>query len=268
MTQTALITGASTGIGYQLCRQFAGAGYGLILVSRSEGRLQEVADELADRNAVPVRVFPIDLSERSAPGRLYEAVNSANLEVDVLVNCAGFGTSGEFAELDLDTEVDLINLNVIALVQLTQLYLKDMIARRHGRILNVSSLGGFMPGPYMADYFASKAFVLHFTEAVSEEARRHNVSVCALCPGPTETPFFGRAGMHGVRLIEGAFANMMSAEDVAKTAFRGLQRGKTVIVPGLINRMLIFSVRTAPRWLVRKITAFLNTRPSSRARGN
>ncbi len=254
----ALITGASTGIGYELAKLFAADGYDLILVARSKQRLESVAQEIKDSYGTGAAVLPADLSDPGAPAMIRATVEKSGRSVDVLVNNAGFGTNGAFADLDLQGELNMIQVNVTALVELTHLFLGDMIARKSGKILNVASTAGFQPGPLMANYYASKAYVLSFSEGLAEEVRSQGVSVTCLCPGATETPFFDRAKMDGVRLREGGMNAIMSPEDVARIGYRAMNRGKTVVISGLMNKLLAFSVRLTPRAVIRKIAKYLN----------
>jgi len=249
---TALITGASSGIGLDLAHLFAADGYDLILVARSEGTLRELARELVDKYGIAAHVMPADLQQPDAPRRLFEAVQQP---VDVLVNNAGFGVSGPFAETDLGKELAMIQVNIAALTHLTKLFLQPMVARGRGRILNVASTAAFQPGPLMAVYYASKAYVLSFSEAIAEELRKSGVTVTALCPGPTATGFAAAADMTNTRLFR--IKKPMTSMEVAKLGYRGMQRGKRIVITGAVNKLLAQSVRVSPRALVTKVTRTL-----------
>src|SRR6266550_6618870 len=198
MKETALITGASSGIGLDLARLFAKDGHDVILVARSEGKLREVAAGLERDFGVKAHVIVADLARPDAPRQLFDALP---VDVDVLVNNAGFGVTGPFAGTDLAKELEMIQVNVVALTHLTKLLLPPMIARRRGRVLNVASTAAFQPGPLMAVYYATKAYVLSFSEAIADELRDSGVSVTALCPGPTETGFAAAANVGATRLF-------------------------------------------------------------------
>ncbi|MEQ9363055.1 MAG: SDR family oxidoreductase [Leptospirales bacterium] len=255
--KTALITGASTGIGYELAKCCAADGIDLILVARNQKRLEEVALELRTAHSIQADVIAADLSKASAAADIARKLGP-DRAVDILINNAGFGTSGAFADLPLQGEVDMIEVNVSSLVRLSHLFLPGMLARKSGKIMNVASTAGFQPGPRMANYYASKAYVLSFSEALYEEVRKDGVSVTAFCPGATETPFFDRAKMDNVRLRKGGMNAVMAADEAARIGYRGMQRGKAIVIPGLMNRIMAFSVRITPRAVIRKITGYLN----------
>jgi short-subunit dehydrogenase len=251
MAKTALITGASSGIGYELAKLFAQDGINLVLVARDESRLQKIASELS---AVQVKTIRADLSRPETPAAIYEETGRASIAIDYLVNNAGFGVSGPFADTDLDAELDLIQVNVTSVVHLTKLYLRDMLRSGAGGILNVASTAAFQPGPLMSTYYASKAFVLSFTEAIATEVRKTKVTVTALCPGPTATDFQRRARIEGIRLMKSGPFGMMSGSEVARIGYRGFFDGKVIVIPGMLNKIGIQMVRLAPRALVRQIT--------------
>ncbi len=258
----ALITGATSGIGLELARVCAARGHDLILVSRDAGRLQAVAEELRGRFGREVAVFPRDLADAEGPAALMKAVEAAGLEVDILVNNAGFGTYGPYAETEIEDELKMMQLNVVTVAHLTRLVLPEMIRRGRGRILNVASTAAFQPGPLMAIYYAGKAFVLHFSEALAEELRGSGVTVTALCPGVTPTGFQARAKMEDSRLLSGYST---SAERVAREGYAGLMAGRRVVIPGFLNRLLAFSVRLMPRAVITRIVRRLmaSTRSSA-----
>jgi short-subunit dehydrogenase len=255
MKETALVTGASYGIGRELAILCAREGCDLVLVSRNKDRLDELEEELRGRYTISICVIPMDLTEPDAAQKLYDETTRAGIEVDILINNAGFGYAGDFAEADTRMQVDMIQLNVTALTHLSRLALPSMLSRGRGRIMNVASTASFQPGPFMAVYYATKAFVLSFSEALSEEVRGRGVTVTALCPGPTATEFQSRAQTEGARLRR---LGVMDARTVAELGYRGMMAGKTIVVTGLMNRVLVQSVRFTPRIIVRKVTRWLN----------
>ena len=252
--ETVLITGASSGIGRELARLFAGDGAELVLVARSEGRLAELAGELTADYGVQAQVVPADLSQPAGPGQIMEALAHRHIEVDVLVNNAGFGAHGPVAGLGVARQLEMIEVNVAALTRLTALLVPGMLERHRGAILNVASVAAFAPGPNQVVYCATKAYVLSFTEALAEEVRGSGVRVCCLAPGATQTEFATQAGMDSTRLFRWG---VMDAERVARAGHDGLRRGKTLVIPGLLNQALAFSVRLSPRILVTKISGYL-----------
>ena len=254
---TALVTGASGGIGEELARLFAADGHGLVLVARSRDKLSALAEELSDRHNVSARVLPADLARAEAPREIFDELQSDGIIIDALVNNAGIGSYGPFAETDEKTELDLLQINVVALTHLTKLFLPAMIARRRGYVLNVASTAAFQPGPLMAVYYASKAYVLSFSEALANETSGTGVRVSALCPGPTETGFVAAAGMVESKLFD---ANVMDARSVAVEGYRGMLSGKTIVIPGFRNRLLASGYRFAPRGLITKIVRGIQER--------
>jgi uncharacterized protein len=248
--QTALVTGASGGIGLELARLFAADGYDLVLVARSRDKLNEIGEELSARFDISARALASDLSRAEAPKEIFDELAASNVAVDVLVNNAGFGSYGLFAESDERTQIEMLQVNVVALTRLTRLFLPAMIERGRGRVMNVASTAAFQPGPLMAVYYATKAFVLSFSEAVANELAGTNVTVTALCPGPTETGFGAAAGMEKSKLFE---ANVMDARTVAVAGYKGMKEGKTIVIPGLRNRVMARAVSFAPRGLVTKV---------------
>ncbi len=238
-----LITGASSGIGADLARVFAREGHDLVLAARSRDRLDELARELRDGHGAAVRVLPTDLSVPGAAGTLHERVAREGLEVDVLVNDAGFGMRGRFVELDPARQLDMIQVNLVALTELTRLFAADMVRRGAGRILNVASTAAFQPGPLMTVYCATKAYVLSFSEALAEELRGSGVTVTCLAPGATETGFGEIAGVSATRLFR---SGTMSSAAVAETAYVATRKGVALTVPGCRNRFLSASVRLLP----------------------
>jgi short-subunit dehydrogenase len=251
---TALITGASGGIGLALARQFARAGYQLVLVARDAARLDEQALALAMEVSVPITAIAKDLCRAGACAALAAELEARDLTVTVLVNNAGVGIYGAFGDSDPAAVEALIALNITALTTLTRLLLPGMRARRHGRILNVASTAAFQPGPLMAVYFASKAYVLSFSEAIAAELADSGVTVTCLCPGPTATGFAARARMGASRLFQ---RGVMDSEQVAATGFRACIAGRRLVVPGVINNLHVAAVRLSPRWLVTRVVRAL-----------
>jgi short-subunit dehydrogenase len=254
---TALVTGASRGIGYELARLFAGTGYDVVLVARSEDDLREASDYFEDRFDVEATTVPTDLADPDAPRELYETCADRGIEVDALVNNAGFGTAGSFLDTDLQAELDEIQVNVTAVTHLTKLFARDMADRGEGKLLNVASSAGFVPGPRMAVYYATKSYVLSFSEAIAEELDDDGVTVSCLCPGPISTGFQERAD------VEDKTLNRLFLSDdvrsVARAGYRGLMRGDTVVTPGIGLKLGLFGARLAPRSVTRKLVNWLNS---------
>jgi short-subunit dehydrogenase len=248
--KTALITGASSGIGLELARIFAREGYNLVLVARNGDRLRQLASELEKAHGARSLILATDLTEPGAAAYVLDQTTRAGLQLDVLVNNAGFGQYGLFAENDLEECLRQIQLNVTTLTHLTRLYLPGMIERKTGRILNVASTAAFQPGPLMAVYFATKAYVLHFSEALANELHGSGVTVTCLCPGATVTEFHKRANATGMKLLK---MGAMDARTVAEDGYRALIAGKPVVISGVKNWLVAQSVRFSPRWLVTAI---------------
>ncbi|HWA91346.1 MAG TPA: SDR family oxidoreductase [Rhizomicrobium sp.] len=234
--QTALVTGASTGIGVDLAECFAKDGYDLILTARSEPLLKEVADRLAAKHKVKAETVALDLGAQGAGRKLADAIAAKGLKVDVLVNNAGYGTAGAFDGSDETNQLGMIDLNVRALTELTHVYWHGMLANKRGGVLNVASTAAFQPGPLMAVYYASKAFVMSFSEALWREALGTGVHVSCLCPGPTVSKFRERAGTGKTKLKN--LGTPMSAESVARMGYRAFQSNRRVLVTGLRNKVL------------------------------
>lgn len=250
--QTALITGASSGIGADMARVFASKGYTLALVARGESAMNALANDLRREHGVPVTVIAQDLAQPDAAQAVFEATQRANITVDVLVNNAGYASYGPFAQADLNNELNEMQVNMLALTALTRLFLPGMVTRKHGGVLNVASTAAFQPGPGMAVYYASKAFVLSFSEALAYEMRGAGIHVTALCPGATRSAFFDRASMEHSRFVRGP---MMGSAEVARAGYEGLAHGKAVVIPGTRNRLLAMSSRIFPRALVTRVSA-------------
>jgi len=253
--EIALVTGASMGIGKELAKIFAADGRDLVLVARSEDKLRSLADELQSAHGITAHVLPADLSDPSAPSNIFASLESKGLALDYLVNNAGFGATGPFAELELELQMNMLQVNIDALVALTHLALQGMLARKKGRILNIASTAGFQPGPDMAIYYATKAFVIMFSEGIAEEVKDAGVTVTAHCPGATATNFADTAGNAKSILFKLGAA---PADKVAKHAYRSMMKGKVLAIEGLINWLTAFSVRLSPRALVRKIARWMN----------
>lgn len=254
--KTALVTGASAGIGKELCTLFAKDGHDVVLVARSEAKLQEIAAELEKANGVKAHVVAADLGDAGAPRAIAQAVEARGLEIDFLVNNAGFGSSGAFLDLDLERETEMIDVNVSALVKLTHHFARGMRERRRGHVLNIASTAGFQPGPWMATYFATKAFVVSFTEALAHELRDSGVRVTCHCPGATATNFAGTAGNEKSKLFQRA--GVAGAAEVAEHAYRAMLSGDVLSIHGVMNWLMMESLRVAPRAVARAITADLN----------
>jgi len=242
---TTLITGASSGIGEVFARKLAALGHNLLLVARSEDKLINLCNELGRIKSTRAQYVALDLSKPDAPAQLFEETRKRGLEIDFLINNAGFGSMGDFAQLDLQRELNMIDLNVRSLVELTHRFLVPMRERKSGSIINIASTAGFQPVPFMATYAATKAFVLSFSEALWEENRPHGVKVMALCPGVTSTNFFDASRMQRppARISQ-------TPEQVVDAALRGLKRGKSHVISGWMNFFMIESERLVPRSLV------------------
>lgn len=249
--ETALITGAASGIGYELACMFAAKNYDLVLVDRNEFKLLEVAIDFKDKFNTLVKTIVKDLSFPYAAEEIFAELQKEHIPVQVLVNNAGFGSYGFFNETNLIAELELLQVNLVCLTHLTKLFLKDMVKQGKGKILNVSSAAAFQPGPLMAVYFASKAYVLSFSEAIANELENTGVTVTVLCPGSTVSAFHERTGMADSNLLKGK--NMMDAKTVAQMGYDGLMRGKTIVIPGLVNKILAKLVGFFPRNLVTKV---------------
>lgn len=252
--KTALITGASNGIGLEFAKIHAEKGGNLVLVARSIDKLQSLKTELENKYKISVEIIGKDLGKPNAVQEIYDEVKSKKLKIDYLLNNAGIGTFGNFHENDWKQEEQMINLNVTALSHLCHLFLQDFVAQKSGKILNVASTAAFQPGPIMAVYFATKAYVLHFSEAINEEVKKHGVTVTALCPGATDSNFFNAADMHESALVKGK--KLPSSREVAEYGYNAMLKGKPVVIHGTFNYLLANSVRFAPRNLIVKISKF------------
>jgi uncharacterized protein len=247
MSKTALITGASSGLGFDFVKLFAKDGYNLVLVARNEKKLMEIK---ADFQNIDVTVIAKDLSVPGASKEIYDELQKQGIAIDVLVNNAGFGLSGKFEEIDLKRQTEMINLNITALTELTHYFLPQMKQRNAGKILNVASTAAFIPGPLMAVYFATKAYVLSFSEALCEELVGSNVSVTTLCPGATKTNFGAVANVEDSKM----FSSADNSEEVAKQGYHALLKGQKLIITGGFNKMAAFAPRFLPRKTITKIS--------------
>lgn len=254
---TALITGASGGFGADFARLFAQDGYDLVLIARSEGKLKQLAQELVSQHGIRALVIAQDLTAAAAPQQIFDQLQTAGVQVDVLINNAGFASYGLFHELDMNKELELVQLNVKTLVHLTRLFLPGMVQRGRGRVLNVASTAAFQPGPLMANYYASKAYVLSFSEALANELEGTGVTTTCLCPGPTRTGFQDRAAMQESKLVQGGLMDSMT---VARQGYAGLVAGKTIIVPGFQNWIGTFLPRFVPRKMATRLVRNLQER--------
>ena len=252
--ETALITGASSGIGYALAELFARHQTDLVLVARHEKKLQEIADQIKKTYGIQAVACAYDLSDPTALEQLFQQMQQHKIVVDILVNNAGFGTHGPFAQSNWAEQKEMIQLNAVALTHLTHLFLPAMISQKKGRILNIASTAAFQSGPFMSVYYATKAYVLSFSEAVADELQGTGVTVTVLCPGPTASEFQKRAGIEGTRLVA---TGMMTAKRVAQIGYDALMRGKPVAVAGWKNQFFVFCIRFLPRQLVIRIVRAL-----------
>lgn len=254
---TALVTGASAGIGAEFAKVFAAHKHDVILVARRQDALEAVAGQVEGAYGVRAMVLPLDLTDADAPAELFARILDARVEVDILVNNAGAGLVGEFVETDMERELQMIQLNVAALTHLTKLFVRPMVQRRSGGVLNVASTAAFFPGPLNSVYHASKAYVLSFTEAIAEELRGSGVSVTVLCPGPTISEFHEVAGARPISVLGAAAAD---AREVAEFGYDALQSGVRVAVPGVQNKLIAQARRLAPRGVATRVVRMLQQR--------
>lgn len=255
---TALITGASNGIGLELARVHASKGDDLVLTARNKSKLDELKAELEGKHQIRVYTIGKDLALPESARELYEETTRLGIRIDYLINNAGFGDFGMFAEREWDKQHQMIQLNITALTHLTRLYLQDMLQRGSGKIMNVASTAAFQPGPLMAVYYATKAYVLHFSEAVANEVRDKGVTITALCPGPTESGFQSAASMEESRLFKGK--KIPSSRSVAEYGYKAMMKGQVVAIHGMMNNILAFFVRFMPRAIVVKVTRMVQSK--------
>lgn len=249
MNKYVLITGASSGIGYELAKLFSDDGYNLILVARSLSNLKKVKEEL-NRSNIDIQILNLDLSKTGECDKLINFIESNNLWVEVLVNNAGIGSFGQFSDIKWEVEENLININIKAVTKITKYFLSKFIERKSGGILNVASTAAFAAGPKMATYYGSKSYVLNLTEAIHEEVKGLGVKVSCLCPGPVRTSFQEKAG---IQKSEKAKKYLMEAEEVARIAYKDFKKGKVIIIPGFKNKLLVLANKFLPRVISRKI---------------
>lgn len=258
MRKTVLITGASNGIGYELAKLFARDGYYLVLVARSREKLLALANEMQQQYGTDSTIISKDLAKSEAPLEIMTELDERNLSIDILINNAGFGMFGPFARMEATEILHMIQVNITALTQLTHLLIPAMIQRKSGKILNVASTAAFQPGPLMAVYYATKAYVLSFSEAIGNELQPYGITVSALCPGPTDTGFEKRARLEQSKLFQGV---NMDAATVARVGYEGLFKAESIVIPGWKNRLLAFSVRFTPRsWITKVVRQLQETR--------
>ena len=254
MQETVLITGASSGIGLELAKLFAADKSHLVLVARRRDKLEELAHELRGASGVECRVLPQNLADPAGPRAVFAELTAAGVTVDVVVNCAGFGFMGAVSEIPVQRQMDMVQVNVSSLTHLTTLFLSGMLARGRGGILNVGSVAGFQPGPNMAVYYATKAYVLSYSEALAEEVAGTGIRVSCLAPGPTATGFGSHSGLEHSLLFK---MGMMDAAAVARLGYRGFRRGKVLVIPGWQNKVVPWYSRLVPRIVVRKVVKYL-----------
>src|SRR5687768_15902864 len=249
--RTALVTGGSGGIGLEIAKELARKGFDIALVARRRDTLEAAAGQLEGKFDIKAHVFAADLRRPDAPEQIFDFLHNEDIPIEALVNNAGFGLGGEFSETELSRELEMIQVNIGALTHLTKLFLPPMVRRRSGRILNVASTAAFQPGPLMAVYYATKAYVLSFSEALAEELRNTGITVTALCPGPTQTDFADTAEVNGSRLFN--TFGIADAADVAKYGYDAMMHGKRLAIPGFKNKLIAQANRIAPRALSAKI---------------
>jgi short-subunit dehydrogenase len=255
MADTALVTGASSGIGLELAKIFAAKGINLILVARSKQALEQLAQRLQTQHGITAHVLAYDLSHYQHAKAIFDWCQAAGITVNYLINNAGFGDWGPFAESHWEKQEQMINLNVTTLTYLSHLFLPGMVARRSGKIMNLASTASFQPGPTMSVYFATKAYVLHFSEAIAHELRHTGVTVTALCPGATESDFQNKASMQDSRLFKGK--TLPTAAEVAAYGYQAMQQGKVVAVHGFMNALMASMAGLSPRSLTVRLAAYL-----------
>lgn len=249
-SRTALVTGASSGFGFELARLLARDRYNLVMIARNRQKLEEAAAEISARYNVSAHVIAKDLAQPDAPDQIFREVQDAGIAIDVLVNNAGFAGYGDFSESDTQHLLQMMQVNIVALTHLTRLFLPHMVEQGSGRIINMASLAAFVPGPLMAVYYASKAYVLSFSEALENELAGTGVQVSVLCPGPTRTGFQERAQMEQSKLVAG---DIMDVRTAARQVYRSVKKNQVVVVPGLSNKLFVFALRFLPRALATRL---------------
>jgi uncharacterized protein len=257
---TALITGASLGIGLEFAKIFAAAKNNLVLVARSEDKLKALSNELGETYGIKVKVIAADLSNMEDVQKVYDTCKVENIAIDYLVNNAGIGVFDFFADADWNKTEQMINLNITSLTKMCRLFIPNMVARKSGKILNVASTAAFQPGPTMAVYYASKSYVLFFSEAIYNELQGTGVSVTCLCPGPTQSNFFEAAAMHESNLVKGK--KLPTSKEVAEYGYKAMMKNKMTVIHGLMNTIMAIGIRFAPRKLVLKIVRKIQEKAS------
>jgi uncharacterized protein len=257
---TALITGASLGIGLEFAKTFAAAKNNLVLVARSEDKLKALATELQNKFGITVKIIAADLSNMKEVQKVYDTCKAENITIDYLVNNAGIGEFGLFAEGNWDKTEQMIDLNVKSLTKMCRLFIPDMIARKSGKILNVASTAAFQPGPTMAVYYATKSYVLFFSEALYNELQGKGVHITCLCPGATQSNFFEAAAMHESNLVKGK--KLPTSKEVAEFGYRAMMKNKMTVIHGWMNTIMATSIRFTPRKLVLKIVRKIQDKAS------
>ncbi len=254
MNKTVLITGASGGLGYAFAKLYAQKNYTLILTARNHQRLNDIAAELLAQHHVTVITIPKDLSQTNAPQEIHQEIQKTNHQVDILINNAGFGNYGEFADVEWSRQSNLLQVNIVALTHLTHLISSDMKKRNSGQILNIASTAGFLPGPLMATYYASKAYVVSFSEAIHEELKKYGITVTCLCPGVVNTGFGKNAGAQSTRLFN---TFHLEPDTVAEMGYTGLQQRKNVVIVNWVNKFLITASKFVPITLTLKAVRYI-----------
>ena len=258
MKKTALITGASAGLGIEFARNFAKDGHNLVLVARRVEKMEALAEELKDKHGVEIKVMCKDLSKMDEVQSIFETLQKENIHIDFLVNNAGFGDWGNFHESDWEKIEGMLDVNIKALTKLTYLFIKPMIQKGEGKIMNVASMAAFQPGPLMAVYYATKAYVLSFSEAIRTEIKGTGVTVTILCPGPTESEFQSVANLGKSKLFK--HTRIPTSKEVVDFGYRELMKGSMTVVPGFLNKIVVKSVRFVPRKLVLKVARKIQER--------
>ncbi len=256
----ALITGATSGIGNAFAHELARDGVNLVITARNEDRLREIQNELEARYSIKVIFIARDLANPEAPSEIFEILKHEGIILNVLVNDAGFNVYGKFEDTDLEKELQMIRLHVVAVTQLTKLFLRQRSRQRENMMLNMASIAGLVPGPLVSVHFATRAYILSFSLALSNEFQGSDVHVTCLCPGPTRSAFFGRADMDNVRLASGKPIKLMDAQEVAAIGYNALKKRKMMVVPGFRNNILVFMTRVVPRAIATKVTRWLMER--------
>ena len=249
MAKVVLITGASSGIGKELAIVYAANLYNLILVARSKNKLDDLKQELEKTNKIEVTNISLDLSNQDSAEELYGIVKEKKLQVDILINNAGFGLNGEFTEIDINSQTEMINLNMLTLTKLSNLFAKEMTVQNFGKIVNIASTAAFQPITNFAVYAATKAYVLSFSEAIAVELKSKNISVTAICPGATESNFMDSAGVKKISML-----SIASSKQVAEFTYRAVNKEKIVAIHGFLNRLIVVAIRFTPRSIVRKLS--------------